>query len=142
MQVKKGDTIKVEYEGKLDDGTIFDSSDKHGQLLEFEAGAGRVIPGFDNAVLGMKEGEEKTVKIPVDEAYGPRREELVKEVPKNQLPEGEIKEGMMLGVGLPDGQQIPATITKVADETVTIDINHPLAGKNLTFSIKVVSISS
>jgi peptidylprolyl isomerase len=142
MAVKKGDTVKVEYEGKLDDGTVFDSSKKHGQPLEFEAGAGKVIPGFDNAVIGMEEGEEKTVKIDVKDAYGERNDQLVKEVPRTQMPEGDIKEGMMLGVGLPNGQQVPATISKVEAETVTLDLNHPLAGKNLTFEIKVIGISS
>lgn len=142
MEVKKGNKVKVEYEGKLDDGTVFDSSKKHGQPLEFEAGAGKVIPGFDNAVIGMKEGDEKTVKIEVNDAYGERKEELVKEVPKEQMPEGDLQVGMMIGVGLPNGQQVPATISEVGDKSVTLDLNHPLAGKNLTFEIKVVEISS
>ena len=141
MEVKKGNKIKVEYEGKLSDGTVFDSSKKHDQPLEFEAGSGKVIPGFDKAVIGMKEGEEKTIEIPVDEAYGPRREELVKEVPRDQLPEGDLKVGMMLGVGLPNGQQVPATIAKLDEKSATLDINHPLAGKDLTFTIKVVNIA-
>lgn len=142
MSVKKGDKVKIEYEGTLEDGTVFDSSKNHGQPLEFEAGSGKVIPGFDNAIIGMEKDEEKTVNIPVGEAYGPKRDELIKEVPKSQLPEGEVKEGMMIGVGLPTGQQIPAKIIKVADESITLDLNHPLAGKALTFKLKVVDITA
>lgn len=142
MVVKKGDKVRVEYTGTLEDGTVFDSSEKHGHPLEFEAGTGKVIPGFDNAIIGMAEGEEKTVNIPVDEAYGPVRTELIREVPKEQLPEGDIEVGMMIGVGLPTGQQIPATITKVTETMVTIDVNHPLAGKALTFKLKLVSINA
>ena len=141
MTVKKGDKVKIEYEGKLDDGTVFDSSEKHGHPFEFEAGAGQVIPGFDKAVDGMKKGEEKEVKIESKDAYGEPNPELVKKIPRDQLPKDkEIKPGMILGVGLPTGQQIPAKITDVDDKEVTIDMNHPLAGKNLNFKIKVVGI--
>jgi FKBP-type peptidyl-prolyl cis-trans isomerase 2 len=101
-----------------------------------------VIPGFENALMGMEKGEEKEVNIKSDDAYGDPKPELVKKIPKEQLPKDkEIKEGMMLGVGLPTGQQIPARITKVDDKEVTIDLNHPLAGKNLNFKIKVVEVT-
>lgn len=142
MPVKKGDKVKVEYEGKLEDGTVFDSSEKHGQPLEFQAGIGQVVPGFDNAIVGMEKGEEKEVTIPPDEAYGQPRDELIKDIPRSQLPpEPEPKVGMMLGVGLPNGAQIPARIVEVTAETVKLDLNHPLAGKTLKFKIKVVDIS-
>ena len=143
MAVKSGDKVKVEYTGTLDDGTVFDSSEKHGKPLEFEVGAKQVIPGFENAVIGMKKGEEKEVKLKSSEAYGDPRPELVKKFPREQLPKDkELKAGMMLAVGLPNGAQIPARITDVNDKEVTIDMNHPLAGKGLNFKIKVVDISS
>ena len=140
-KVAKGDKVKVEYEGKLDDGAVFDSSEKSGQLLEFEVGSGQVIKGFDEALIGMKKGDEKIFKLKPAEAYGDPNPQLVKKIPKSQLPpEPEPKEGMMLAVGMPNGQQIPAKITQVTDSHVTIDINHPLAGKNLNFKIKVLAI--
>jgi peptidylprolyl isomerase len=144
MAVKQGDNIKVEYEGKLEDGSIFDTSahDGHQHPLEFEAGSGRVIKGFDEAVIGMEVGEEKEVTIPSDHAYGPRNDKLTKDIPRDKLPkEQEPKEGMMLQATLPDGRQVPATVVKVTEDTVTIDLNHPLAGKTLIFKIKVVGIN-
>jgi peptidylprolyl isomerase len=142
MEVKKGNKVKVEYEGKLEDGTVFDASSKHGKPLEFEAGSGKVIPGFDNALVGMKKGEEKEITIKPEEGYGKPNPEMVKKVPKEQFPKDkEIKPGMMLALGLPTGQQIPAKITEVGDKEVTLDMNHPLAGKTLKFKIKVIDIS-
>ena len=141
MKAKKGSKVKVEYTGKFEDGTIFDSSKNHGQPLEFEVGAGMVVPGFDNAVLGMEKGEEKEVTIPAKEAYGEHTDELVKDVPKNKMPEG-VEEGMVLGMSLPNGHQIPARVVQVTDSHVKIDLNHPLAGKTLIFEIKLVEISS
>jgi FKBP-type peptidyl-prolyl cis-trans isomerase 2 len=139
MAVKKGDKVKIDYTGTLDDGTVFDSSEKHGQPLEFEVGSGQVIKGVDEAVVGMKKGDEKEVKLKPEEAYGSPREELVKKVPRGQFPEKmELKEGMILVMGTPDGQKIPATIRKVEEKEVTLDLNHPLSGKNLTFKIKVI----
>jgi len=140
MAVKKGDKIKVEYEGKLEDGTVFDSSEKQGQPLEFQVGGGQMIKGFDEAVVGMEEGEEKEITLKPEDAYGEPNEQLVQEVPKDQLPEGDPQVGMMLGVTLPNGMQVPAKITKVGDETITIDLNHPLAGKTLNFKLKIVGI--
>lgn len=139
--VKPGDKVNVEYEGKLEDGTVFDSSSRHGQMLEFEVGAGRIIKGFDNAVVGMKRGEEKTIKIPPEEAYGQPNPMLIQKMPRANLPkEPEPKEGMMLIATLPTGEQIPARITAVDKATVILDFNHPLAGKTLTFKIKIVDI--
>lgn len=141
MAVKKGDKIKVEYTGTLEDGTVFDSSEKHGQALEFEVGGGQLIKGFDEAVVGMEKGEEKEITLKPEEAYGERNEQLIKEVPKSQMPEGhEIKQGMMLALNMPDGKQLPAMVAEVGDENVKIDLNHPLAGKTLKFKIKVVEV--
>lgn len=141
--VKKGDTIKVDYEGSLEDGTIFDASQNHGQQLEFEVGSGQLIKGFDEAVVGMKVGQEKKVDIDPENAYGPRNPEMLKEIPREQLPKDqEPKVGMGMVIGLPNGSKFPATIAKVSDKTVTLDLNHPLAGKKLTFKIKVAQIGA
>ncbi len=142
MKVEEGNKVKVEYEGKFDDGSVFDSSKTHGKPLEFIAGKGMVVPGFDKAVVGMDKDEEKEITIKPEDAYGPINAELSKEVPRSQLPKDqEPKVGMMLSVGLPNGQQVPATITKVSDDKITIDLNHPLAGKTLHFKIKVIEIT-
>ena len=139
--VEKGNTIKVEYTGTLDDGTVFDASEKHGQLLEFEVGSGQLIKGFDDAVLGMKIGQEKKVVINAENAYGQHNPQLMKEIPSEQLPQTQKPEvGMTLIINLPNGAKFPATIAKVAAKTITLDLNHPLAGKTLTFKIKVAEI--
>jgi len=145
MPVKKGDKIKVDYEGKLDDGTVFDSS-KHGDHshpLEFEVGSGQIIKGFDEAVVGMEKDQEKEFKLTPADAYGKPNPELKKKVPSDKLPpDQEPKEGMVLALGTPDGKKIPARIIEVDDKEVTIDLNHPLAGKNLIFKIKIIEVSS
>lgn len=142
MPVKKGSKVKIEYKGTLDNGTVFDSSEKYGKLLEFEVGAGQVIPGFESAVMGMSKGEEKEITLEPSEAYGEPNPKLVKDVPRSQFPKDqEIKAGMMLLIGLPNGKRIPAKISKVTPETVTIDLNHPLAGKRLNFKFKLIEIS-
>ena len=139
-QAKNGDTVQVNYTGKLADGTVFDSSVGR-EPLEFTLGAGQVIPGFEKAVFGMKVGEKKTVTIPVDEAYGPRRDDLVGELPREKLPSGLTPEvGQQLVMTRPDGAKVIVTITSVSDNTVMIDANHPLAGKDLTFEIELVKI--
>jgi len=139
MTVEKGHKIKVEYTGSFESGEVFDSSEKHGQPLEFIAGAGMVVTGFDAAVIGMKANEEKEVTLKPEEAYGPRNEKAIQKVPKDKFP-AEAKEGMMIGVPLPNGQQIPAKIEKIDEKSVTIDMNHPMAGKTLVFKIKVVEV--
>ena len=132
--------MQVDYTGKLADGTVFDSSVERGPL-EFTLGAGQVIPGFEKAVLGMKVGEQKTVTIPADEAYGPYRDEQVVELPREKLPSDMTPEvGQQLVMRQPDGSEIVVVITELSDETVTIDANHPLAGKDLTFEIELVKI--
>jgi len=140
--VVKGCKVKIDYTGSFEDGEVFDSSEKHGNPLEFEAGAGHVIPGFDKAVIGMKKGEEKSVKILPSDAYGEVNPEMVKEFPRDRLPkEQEPQPGMFLVVGLPNGAQLPAKIVSVKEGLVTIDLNHPLAGKTLNFKCKVVEIN-
>ncbi len=139
-QAKNGNTVQVNYTGKLADGTVFDSSVGR-EPLEFTLGAGQMIPGFEKAVLGMKVGEKKTVTIPADEAYGPRRDDLILEIGREKLPSGLTPEvGQQLQMTRPDGGMIIVAITKVSDKTVTIDANPPLAGKDLTFEIELAKI--
>ena len=144
MVVKIGDKVKVEFTGSLEDGTVFDSSEKHGRPLEFEVGAKMVIKGVDEAVIGMKKGEEKEVSIPPEKAYGPNNPALVKKIPRNQFPptEKELKPGMILVIGLPNGQQIPSRIVDVNSEELVLDLNHPLAGKTLKFKLKLLEIET
>ena len=139
-QTKSGDTVRIHYTGTLDDGTQFDSSDGR-DPLEFALGGGQVIPGFDSAVDGMAVGENKSVTIESDQAYGERHEQLVQQVPKSVLPQDmEPAVGMQLQSQSPEGQVMNLVITEVADETITVDANHPLAGQALTFAIELVEI--
>lgn len=137
-QVKKGDTARVHYTGRLEDGQVFDTSEG-GEPLEFEVGSGEVIQGFDEGVRGMHVGEKKTIEIEVDNAYGQRSEALVQAVPRGDLNlETEPQVGMNLVLQLPDGNQIPVAITDVTQDFVTLDANHPLAGQNLIFDVELV----
>ncbi|MCX5993771.1 MAG: peptidylprolyl isomerase [Chloroflexi bacterium] len=139
-KAKDGNTVQVNYTGKLADGTVFDSSIGK-QPLEVILGKGQVIPGFEKAILGMKVGENKTVTISVNDAYGPPRSELIFEVPRENLPAGVTPQvGQQLQGSQADGSITRATITKVSDKTVTLDANIPLAGKELTFEIELVKI--
>jgi peptidylprolyl isomerase len=141
QQVKKGDTVKVHYHGKLTDGTTFDSSEGR-QPLEFEVGSGMVISGFDNGVLGMTVGEKKTVHIPVEEAYGPKREDLLMEFPLDRFPPDVQPEvGMVLNMSNGEGQQLPVVIAEVKEDAVVLDANPPLAGQDLVFDIELMEIS-
>ena len=145
MAVKKGDQVKVDYEGRFESGEVFDSSSHgdHSHPLEFECGAEQVIKGFDDAILGMNIGEEKEITISPEDAYGKTNEDLIKELPIDMLPkEQEPKEGMMLMMKAPSGQEFPVKITKVGKKSVTIDINHPMAGKTLIFKIKLLEIGN
>ncbi len=138
---KKGDKVRVEYVGKLEDGTIFDSSEKHNTPLEFIAGGGQLIKGFEDAVIGMNIGEEKEIKIPPEEAYGMPNPDFVKDVPRDCFPpEQEIEPGMVFVMKMENGKQIPLRITLVSDDKVTVDLNPPLAGKTLIFKIKLLDI--
>jgi FKBP-type peptidyl-prolyl cis-trans isomerase 2 len=145
MVVKKGDKIKVDYTGTLDNGTVFDSSmhGDHSHPIEFEVGAKQVIKGFDDAVVGMKKGEEKNITIKPEEAYGKYDPKAVQKIPRKHLPkEGpEPKAGMMLAFNTPDGRQFPAVIKEVTESEIIVDMNHPLAGKTLHFKIKVVEVN-
>jgi FKBP-type peptidyl-prolyl cis-trans isomerase 2 len=141
--VKKGDKIKVEYTGKLEDGTVFDSSEKHENPFEFTVGAGEVIQGFDDAVVGMEKGEEKEITIPAEHAYGSYNADLLKDLPRDSFPQDQdISEGMVFIMKLEDGRQVPFRISKISTEQITVDLNPPLAGKTLVFWIKVVDIAS
>jgi FKBP-type peptidyl-prolyl cis-trans isomerase 2 len=139
LSIKDGDTIKIDYTGKLDDGSVFDSSEKHGEPLEFTVGEGQVISGFEEAVRGMDEGDEKEFRIEPSEAYGEYNENLSQQVPKDAIQANmDIQEGMMILVRTPDGREMPAKVTRMGDEEITLDMNHPLAGKALNFNIKIV----
>jgi len=137
---KSGDKVKVHYTGKLDDGTIFDSSADR-EPLEFELGAGQIIPGFEEAVLGLNPGDSTTTTIPKDKAYGDRNDENVFTVERDRLP-GDVSPevGQMLTVSQPDGSTFNVTVVEMSDAEVTLDGNHPLAGKELIFDIELIEI--
>ena len=137
---KAGDTVQVHYEGKLQDGTVFDSSEGR-DPLSFRIGAGQVIPGFERAVDGMEVGETKMARIDVDDAYGERREDLELDVPREQLPqELDVEVGTPLQLQQPDGRAVPVTVTALDEESVKLDANHPLAGQPLQFELTLVDI--
>jgi peptidylprolyl isomerase len=138
-QVKEGDQVKVHYKGTLNDDSEFDSSEG-GDPVEFTVGSGEVIPGFDKAVLGMSVGESRSFKIPVDEAYGPHREELVLTVERSLMPP-DLNPGVGDGLVLEqDEQKMEVVVTDVNATHVTMDANHPLAGEELSFTIELVEI--
>ncbi len=142
VQAKEGDTVKVHYTGKLDDGTVFDTSDERAPL-EFTIGSGQIISGFEKAVVGMEPGEIKTTTIPPEEAYGPRRDDMTLTVEREQFPEEiEPEPGQQLQVQQPDGKAAIVTVSEVSGSTVTLDANHPLAGRPLTFDIRLVDVVS
>jgi peptidylprolyl isomerase len=140
MPAQNGDTVRVHYTGTLGDGTEFDSSAGR-EPLAFTVGGGQVIPGFDEAIRGMEAGEQKTVTIPADEAYGHHRSEMVLQVERDALPEGLDPEvGDELALTTPEGQQVPVRVTEVTEEGVVLDANHPLAGEDLTFELTLDGI--
>jgi peptidylprolyl isomerase len=137
---KAGDTVSVHYTGRLENGTVFDSSSGR-DPLQFRLGTGEVIAGFDEAVLGMTRGEERSVTIPADQAYGQHRDELLMVVSRSELPaeiQAEIGQQLQLSQ---DGESFVVTITDVTEEDVVLDGNHPLAGEDLTFDLQLVDIS-
>ncbi len=139
-QAQTGDKVKVHYQGSLEDGTVFDSS-RERDPLEFTIGQGSIISGFENAINGMSEGETKKISITSEDAYGSYNNDLIVTVNKSQIPDHIDPEiGMILKVGLHSGSVQNFTIHDMADDTVTIDGNHPLAGKDLTFEIELVEI--
>ncbi|MFW6011572.1 MAG: FKBP-type peptidyl-prolyl cis-trans isomerase [Desulfosalsimonas sp.] len=139
-QAQKGDTVKVHYKGKLDDGSVFDSSEGR-DPLEFKIGDGNIIPGVEEAVVGMEPEQTKEAMIPPEKAYGEYREEMVIEVDRSQFPEHINPElGQQLELKQSEGQNVVVTVTNVGEEKVTLDANHPLAGKDLTFEITLQEI--
>ena len=141
-KVAAGCKVKVHYTGTLEDGTVFDSSLER-EPLAFTVGAGQMIAGFDHGVVGMAEGEERTIVIPAEMAYGEIREDLIFSVPREHMPEGyDPIVGDQLAVTSSDGQPFPVTVKEVCEETVTLDGNHSLAGKELTFSVTMVEVLS
>ncbi|MEW6129373.1 MAG: peptidylprolyl isomerase [Acidobacteriota bacterium] len=139
-QVKEGDTISVHYTGKLDDGTVFDSS-QGGAPLSFTVGAHEVIPGFESGAVGMAIGDTKEIVIPPDQAYGQYHEELVKVIPTAAFPPNVTPVlGMAFDIQLPSGEAIPVRVIDIEGDEVTIDANHLLAGETLFFNVELVSI--
>jgi peptidylprolyl isomerase len=139
-EAKTGDTVRVHYTGRLDDGSVFDSS-REREPLSFQLGSGQVISGFDDAITGMLQGETKTVRIPADDAYGQRRPELMLEVERSAFPDTiEPEVGQRLQMSQGPGQATVVTVAEVAEERVTLDANHPLAGEDLTFDLELVGI--
>ncbi|NBB74758.1 MAG: peptidylprolyl isomerase [Bacteroidetes bacterium] len=139
-KAKEGDTVQVHYTGKLKDGTVFDTSEER-EPLSFTIGEERVIPGFEKAVVGMEPGDTKTEELPPAQAYGEHREDMVMELERDQLPDNlEPKVGQQLQLRMQNGQEVPVVITELGEESVTIDANHPLAGKDLVFEIELVEI--
>ena len=140
-QAKTGDRVKVHYTGKLDDGMVFDSSIDR-EPLEFTIGEGQLISDFEQAVIDMNPGESKTIKIAYDNAYGPHREEMLMVVDRSQFPEGlEPKIDQKLLVRDPNGGDSVVTVVDVTEANVTLDANHPLAGKDLMFEIQLTEIA-
>ena len=140
QKAKKGDTVKVNYTGKLEDGSVFDSSEGR-DPLEFTIGSGQVIKGFDIGAEGLEVGESRTVTIEPKDAYGEHNKEAVLTFDRSKLPEGmEVKEGQKLMLPHASGQMLPVTVTSINDKEIVLDANHELAGKTLIFDISLVSI--
>jgi peptidylprolyl isomerase len=139
-QVKSGDTVAIHYTGTLLDGTQFDSSEGR-EPLEFEVGSGHIIPGLDAAMPGMEVGDKKTVKIASADAYGPLNPEMRQAVPREGIPADiPLEVGTQLQMQTPEGQALPVMVVEVDEATVTLDANHPLAGKDLQFDIELMKI--
>jgi len=138
-KIQNGQYAQVHYTGKLPDGTIFDSSEGR-QPLEFKVGSGQVIPGFDQAIEGMEVNEEKQFLLTSEEAYGPVRDDLKKDFPRDMLGDKEVEEGQELWFKTPQGP-VPGKILNLETDSFTVDFNHPLAGRDLEFSVKLVGIS-
>lgn len=139
-QVKQGDTVRIHYTGTLTSGETFDSSEGR-DPLEFTVGSDQIIPGLDAAMPGMEVGEKKTVEVSADQAYGPVDPNARQAVPRADIPEDiPLDPGTQLQVQTPQGQVMPVTVVEVTEEQVMLDANHPLAGKDLTFAIELVSI--
>jgi peptidylprolyl isomerase len=138
-QAKHGDTVRVHYRGELQDGSVFDASD--GEPLQFTIGGGQVMPGFEEAVLGMNPGDSKTTELPAEKAFGLYQEDMVAVLDKSQFV-GDVEPtvGERLQIPQPDGPPVDVTVTEVTESEVTVDANHPLAGEDLTFDIELIDI--
>jgi len=140
-RAKNGDTVTVHYTGKLEDGTVFDSSVSR-DPLQFTLGEDVLIPGFEQAVLGMSPGESKTAEVSADQAYGPHREEMVVEIDRQEFPPHFQPEvGQQLQIPQSEGRVTRLLVTSVSEQKVTLDANHPLAGRDLTFDIHLLEIA-
>ncbi len=142
--IKEGDKVSLDYEGRLETGEVFDSSrhGDHSYSLEFTVGSRQVIPGFEKAVIGMKKGQSKKFEIASKDAYGEMNPALRQEIPRNALPQDqEPKAGMILVMNAPDGRKFPVKISDVKKDSIVLDLNHPLAGKKLLFSIEILNIN-
>ncbi len=138
--VKEGDTVRVHYTGKLEDGTVFDTSED-GASMEFKVGEGELLKAFEQGVIGMAVGETKTILIPAEEAYGPRKDEMVFEFDRSRAPENfEAEIGQQLQMYRADGQAVNITVVGKSEKSFTMDCNHPLAGKDLTFDVRLEEI--
>ncbi len=139
MKVSEGKRVAVHYRGTLDNGEEFDSSEGR-EPLEFIVGSGQLIPGFEKAVMGMSPGEEKTVTLEPGDAYGAYEDDLVVDGPRSSFPQGEIRVGQSYTVQLGKGEEAEARVVRIEKDRVKMDFNHPLAGKRLTFRLRVVSV--
>jgi len=137
---KEGDTVRVHYTGKLEDGTVFDTSED-GASMEFKVGAGELLKAFEKAVIGMSIGEKKTIKIPMEEAYGPRKDEMVFEYDRSRAPENfEAEIGQEMQMYRADGKPVNITVIAKSEKSFTMDCNHSLAGKDLIFDVRLEEI--
>lgn len=140
MAIENGDTVRIEYTGKLTDGTVFDQTEDE-KPFQFTVGSGDVIPGFEEAIKGMEEEQEKSVTIKASNAYGERDESRVQQYSRDTLPDDfNPEKGQVLALQDQEGRQIPVSVVDFTDETITVDLNHPLAGEDLVFDIKILEI--
>jgi peptidylprolyl isomerase len=141
-EIKSGDVVRIHYTGKFTDGTPFDTSDGR-EPLEFTVGAGQIIPGLERNIAGMQAGEKQTVTVPAAEAYGPRDEERIQAIPRSAIPEGlDVDVGTRLQANTSEGRPLSLTVVDLDDSSVTVDANHPLAGRDLVFDIEVVEVKA
>jgi peptidylprolyl isomerase len=140
-QAATGDTVKVHYTGKLEDGTVFDTSTES-EPLQFKIGEGRLIPDFEKAVIGMEPGESKTINVVSNDAYGPHNKDMVMVVDRKDVPENlDPQLNQQLQIRQQDGNAFVVTVTDVSENSITLDGNHPLAGKDLIFDIQLMDIA-
>ena len=140
MPIEEGDTVKIAYRGTFDDGEVFDSTEEGDEPIEFVVGSGEVIDGIDRAVRGLEKGDETQVSLAPVDAFGERDPELVQEIPLEKFPIKEIEPGNMFFIESPDGHRVLTTVTEMTETGVVIDLNHPLAGQELTFLIRVIDV--